>query len=115
MRTIKFRAWDKKRKKMLHWDFLYTAQIRNFASENISWDITDLMQFTGLHDKNGKEIYSGDILFNEVKNGVVQWSDKYMGWMSSEIHKMDGEGVYEVIGNVYEHPDLLKPSEGDIM
>jgi hypothetical protein len=114
MREIKFRVWDGFN---VHYDWLVNFKDKgiNYILSDIQEVAGDLMQYTGLKDKNGKEIYSGDILFNEVKNGVVQWSDKYMGLMSSEIHKMDGEGVYEVIGNIYENPDLLLSSEGDII
>ena len=108
MRQIKFRAWDKKNKRWCYFHIPnFQPETQWFESENWGWITLD----TGLKDKNGKEIYAGDILFNKIKHGVVQWSDKYMGWMSSEIHKMGGEGVYEVIGNIYETPELSENKE----
>jgi uncharacterized phage protein (TIGR01671 family) len=74
----------------------------------------ELMQFTGLLDKNGKEIYEGDILENmnwrewNYKNGekhrvVVKWTSgkKFSGFgIGEDTH-------YEIIGNIYENPELL--------
>src|SRR4051812_17759551 len=81
MRTIKFRAWDKANNKF-HYDFDLTSQFDGRISWNYeTTELTDieLMQFTGLLDKNGKEIYEGDILKHldggkgEVVWGVAGW------------------------------------------
>lgn len=73
-------------------------------------DALELMQYTGLHDKNGKEIWEGDILIS--KSGIVgpiEWEeyDSCFVWTHSEmvnIHMSEGE----VIGNIYKNPELVE-------
>ena len=75
----------------------------------ISRDV-ELMQFTGLHDKNGVEIYEGDVLcwphYENTKNQtrwVVEGSSDSAGWSVWSPRRSA-----EVIGNIYENPELLK-------
>lgn len=126
MREIKFRAWDKNTKIMIPWDHLVKSRIsfRTFRwalvsenSENI-----ELMQYTGLKDKNGIEIYEGDILrAADGYAGVIEYDSnraQYFG-RNTKLNYIDEEydtlytedGSFktaEIIGNRYENPELLK-------
>lgn len=122
-REIKFRAWDNN-KKIMYYDenssFIFSSnKIEcNFDNGWLTKNTGIFMQFTGLKDRNGKEIYEGDILSNKDTYGymVVNWSptsagfclDK-KGWIFSHYFKeaVDAEEC-EVIGNIHENPELLK-------
>ena len=107
-RPIKFRAWDKKEKVML-----IPPAIDNPEREDDEWV---LMQFTGLLDKNGKEIWEGDIVKAEPKEwvpvvGTVEYIGAYYVVRAKTINHpiMNGmKSIIEVIGNIYENPELLK-------
>jgi len=107
MREIKFRAWDKDIKKMLEVNF-YQYIFFQYLHYTYPQDNT-LMQFTGLFDKEGKEIYEGDIVIEGYKGKYgtyeVKWNVKGFN-LGSE----DGD-EYEVIGNIYENPELLERSK----
>lgn len=113
-REIKFRAWHQEQKRMFQVygigpDFI-TEQTLNgidygtnaFCDDDL--EFINVMQFTGLRDKNGKEIYEGDIVRFPDRVGAVEWISAEWGYRNV----MWPEGC-EVIGNIHQTPELLKP------
>lgn len=140
MREIKFRAWNKKNQRMSYWgnDFDYitrrhTGEIEliyaNAGGDPQTYiDDFELMQFTGLLDKNGKEIYEHDLLyfkgqkvfcFYDDTRAIFSWAmvSEYDLWKLGhspvgvfgidELSRENNDEL-EVIGNIYENPELLK-------
>jgi len=117
MREIKFRAWDKKEKKMgnptLHFGRPFTMEEFFRALKDIG--NCELMQYTGLKDKNGKEIYEGDIVKFESNDCIdkIMWSEKRLSFVFGGmdlgliLHSRKNE-LLIIIGNIYENPELLK-------
>ena len=104
-REIKFRAWDKERKEMFNdIDFHRPMTLNSHIKELQEYGYI-LLQYTGLKDKNGKEIYEGDILKmnSDGFNKTIGWRDDLFGW---NLKKEDHLSI--VIGNVYENKELLK-------
>ena len=132
MREIKFRAWDKEQKKITVIFDIFSGAIPNITKH-------DLMQYTGLKDKNGKEIYEGDIILigdtetepitddgrgptNDANHlspvifisgcfgvDILERGDCF----NKKFYSFDtvrdevGETEFEIIGNIYENPELL--------
>jgi uncharacterized phage protein (TIGR01671 family) len=113
-REIKFRAWDGKR--MTTSGIMFNCST-GFLETPIGAQMK-LMQYTGLKDKNGKEIYEGDIVFWDYEKIVVSYGiqgvDAFEGvgfnlW-GHYGQKQDGTRIQsemEVVGNIYENPELL--------
>ena len=135
MRDIKFRAWDKRTKR------LYQVQTLQFYGTNNTVDACwtkgvdfdgestlgepelnnlhnlVLMQYTGLKDINGVEIYEGDVLFHPLQGRrkvYYPYSERVASYGLRNIDNgfgstlQDSHDVWEVIGNIYENPELLE-------
>ncbi len=135
MRAIKFRVWNKSKKIMLNEkqgqivirlngklkdSFTGNGSVLNLPERNPKWPI---MQFTGLLDKNGKEIYEGDIVSWGKKytdRSMIGWDNFYNSFCLEFLprlkqNKIEKEPLcsdlrksIEIIGNIFENPELLK-------
>jgi uncharacterized phage protein (TIGR01671 family) len=111
----KFRAWDKQYKQMVNVTMILfdTEEIDhdNNLGEPKSIEHFELMRSSGLTDKNGVEIYEGDI----SDEGVVVWHEEYLGFFVENKEKLEElTPLYdfnwvEVLGNIHQNPELLKP------
>jgi len=135
MRTIKFRAWDKIDKSMVYYHedcscpdmTLNGVLIAHVSHSNVSHNYI-LMQFTGLKDKNGQEIYEGDIVrFSRINSDT----NKHIEIIGKIGYDHGGFRIYycvpskiisplchwtasmEVIGNIYENKELLEEQDND--
>ena len=120
MREIRFRIWSPIKDQMVYSDLkrdemnLTTA----VAYHNTHPEKGHLMQFTGLRDKNGKEVYEGDVISDHIGIGDVEYPENVAAF---RVNYRNGQAKWlldynlpgefesiEVIGNVHEHPELLK-------
>lgn len=120
MREIKFRAWDKENKKMMKVSSLSLENKEIAVRENRTYHFfrmknLELMQYTGLKDKNDKEIYEGDIVvLNNIENDnmcIVRYehsSYRLEGWSLREDLSNVEDRFLEVVGNIYESKNLLE-------
>lgn len=109
MKTLKFRFYDKTKKSMRYFDSIWNMP-------DPDYDFDEIQQFTGLLDRNGKEIYEGDIIEPEEK-GIRDSIYYQVFYCAPEFLIKDNYGIintffrswhWEVIGNIYENPELLK-------
>lgn len=120
-REIKFRAWDKRKKEMFYdwcidpdggWFGDFGDGSEDIALKYYKNGKIEVMQYTGLKDANGKEIYEGDIIRVNGRNMEVFFKDGYFGWGQEHDGKYSfdpfGDEKIEVIGNIYENPELIK-------
>ena len=140
MRELKFRAWDKENQHMAYsdkheWDYKFSFDGKSgnlscainccycdtFGDEHDDWnELDNIMQYTELKDKNGKDIYEGDVLRKSgcldaiVEFERVQFCIKGADSIRYVNNTIDGSirnfpvDEYEVIGNIYENPELLQ-------
>ena len=119
MREIKFRAWqeDAVEKDLRFWT--WKEMLDHDLNAMVNSPKYKIMQYTGLKDNNGTEIYEGDILTDHGDGGplYVEYSNEHAAFVF--VDKFDPFGTtsyttlqisyeqFEIIGNIYEHPHLL--------
>ena len=127
----KFRAWDGAKKEMFKDTFAITesGQVvvveQEFVTSPPDYVFVDhlvIMQSTGIKDKNGKEIFEGDIVDYKGRKAIIKWHGSYASFIYRFVDKMQ-ERVsewdplflayhhFEIIGNVYENKEFLEDME----
>lgn len=130
MREIKFRAWNPNAKEYQGYAGNIHMPLHEAGALASSPLVYEFQQYTGLKDKNGKEIYEGDIVqYNTGELWFVEWDIKQAGFIYMNRQVVDGSGrkkssgigygqlpgshEAEVIGNIYENSELLERSSDE--
>jgi uncharacterized phage protein (TIGR01671 family) len=134
MREIKFRAWDNVKDKMYYIgeedDVAFSFDSSGFVATDLTehdWGFKQLehlqyMQYTGLKDKNGMEIYEGDVLETDLsrpyvvvvfRNGAFMYQchdsgKDFYDYMAPADKDTKMDQFLKIIGNIYENPELLE-------
>lgn len=124
MREIKFRAWNNVQEVMLPVENIdFRNDLITFNEDDNSltdtFEMITLMQYTGMKDKNGKEIYEGDIVGRLHMRAEVIFEDgsfrfKWLDKITKRVRKYNEPMfkntniVFEVMGNIYENKELLE-------
>ena len=121
MRIIKFRAWDSDNKELIQFEKIRILPDETLVSEIFEGERYIWIPFIGLHDKNGKEIYEGDIfksILNSLGNELINPKLVYeeLRWVLKDNSKnrnfeyldyYEADTELEVVGNIYEHSHLI--------
>lgn len=136
MVLLRFRTWVKTEKRMVFSDYILSIDYENkeIVTQQVyfvnglpddrdiycyDFDEIELMQSTGLKDKNGQEIFEGDILDYRGRKALVRWHGSYASFIYRFVDELQNRNTEwqplylaymkcEIIGNIYENPELLE-------
>lgn len=114
-RELKFRCWWDNRMHYVEEIDFKRKRVDLLGADTISIEECILMQYTGLKDKNGKEVYEGDLIKIEYeeKYGIVKWNEELACFQICNVPSQTLKHIkyYEIIGNIYENKELLEEGE----
>lgn len=103
-------------------DICQQGDTERYTEMSVEFDEITLMQSTGLFDRNGKEIFEGDILDYRGRKALVRWHGSYASFIYRFVDELQNRNTEwkplylaymkcEIIGNIYENPELLEDKE----